>query len=201
MSYLEESMECPHCAEIIRKNALACRFCNYGLSDEHYRNCSACDERIRIQAKVCRFCGTFSQSTTATQKVHRIKLPEPAQSGVYGTSIKQQVFEVIVRQAMAGAPWRDICKGPMIANGIDPKEIEEELRHRQSRNFAPHHSKDINDDSKKNDVEFPYDKADDNLDAFVKIEPAEEKGKKKDKPKDKAKDKDKTKNKDKKKGK
>ncbi|MDX2107755.1 MAG: hypothetical protein SFY67_15240 [Candidatus Melainabacteria bacterium] len=197
MSYLEESMECPHCAEIIRRNALACRFCNYGLSDEHYRNCAACDERIRIQAKLCRFCGTFGQNTTAAKKIHRIKFPEPAPSGVYGTSIKQQVFEVIVRQAMAGAPWRDICKGPMIANGIDPKEIEEELRHRQTGNFAPHHNNDIDDDSKKNDVEFPYDSADDNLDALVKIEPDEEKHKKK----SKVKDKDKSKNKDKKKGK
>lgn len=184
MTYLEDSIACPRCAETIRKNAIACRFCNYGLSDEHYRNCSACDERIRIQAKLCRYCGSSSQIAN-NRKIISVKLPEQSQSGVYGASIKQQVFEVIVRQAMAGAPWRDICNAAMIANGIDPKEIEEELRHRQTSNFTPHHKKGINEDSTKDNVEFPYDNIDDDLDTAVMAEKIAEKSKKKGKEKGK----------------
>jgi len=148
------------------------------------------------QAKLCRFCGTVEGASIGT-KGKRNKLPEQAPSGVYGASIKQQVFEVIVRQAMAGAPWKEICKGPMIANGIDPKEIEEELSHRQG-NFAPHNDQ----KSKKSDVEFPYDgeeKSDQNIDVVIKTDKAEEKRKKKEKSKDKdkPKKKDKSKRKDK----
>lgn len=186
MTYLEDSIECPRCAETIRKNAIACRFCNYGLSNEHYRNCAACDERIRIQAKLCRYCGSSSQIGNS-KKVVGVNLSEQSQSGVYGASIKQQVFEVIVRQAMAGAPWRDICNAAMIANGIDPKDIEEELRHRQTGNFAPHHNRDINENSTKNDVEFPYDSVDDNLDTAVKTAKMTAESKKKDKVKGKKK--------------
>jgi hypothetical protein len=49
----------------------------------------------------------------------------------YGTAVRAQVFEVIVKQAIAGAPWREICAGPMHANDINPEEIEEELSRRR----------------------------------------------------------------------
>ncbi len=46
--------------------------------------------------------------------------PAPSQSaayvsatGSYGSGVRAQVFEVIVRQALAGAPWKEICAGPM----------------------------------------------------------------------------------------
>lgn len=45
-------------------------------------------------------------------------------------SIRQQVFEVIVRQALKGAPWREICAGPMQVNQITPEEVEAEVRKR-----------------------------------------------------------------------
>jgi len=38
--------------------------------------------------------------------------------------VRQQVFAVIVRQALAGAPWRVICAGPMQVNNIQPEEIQ-----------------------------------------------------------------------------
>lgn len=38
--------------------------------------------------------------------------------------LREQVLEVIFRQAMAGAPWREICEGPMRVNNIDPAEVE-----------------------------------------------------------------------------
>lgn len=54
------------------------------------------------------------------------------QSGSYGMGVRQQVFEVIVRQALAGAPWREICAGPMSVNNIKPEEVEAEVKRRQS---------------------------------------------------------------------
>ncbi len=53
-------------------------------------------------------------------------------SGSYGMGVRQQVFEVIVRQALAGAPWREICAGPMQVNNITPDEVESEVKRRQS---------------------------------------------------------------------
>lgn len=50
--------------------------------------------------------------------------------------IRQQVFEVVVRQALAGAPWREICEGPMKANGIHPSEVEKEVARRKALGFA-----------------------------------------------------------------
>jgi hypothetical protein len=53
------------------------------------------------------------------------KEPErPIRTTGYGSGLRQQVFEVIVRQAIAGAPWKEICDGPMRVNGIKPEEIE-----------------------------------------------------------------------------
>lgn len=47
-----------------------------------------------------------------------------------GSGLRQQVFEVIVRQAMIGAPWREICAGPMLVNRIAEAEVEAEVRRR-----------------------------------------------------------------------
>jgi hypothetical protein len=53
-------------------------------------------------------------------------------SGSYGSGVRAQVFEVIVRQALAGAPWREICAGPMQVNNISPDEVEGEVKRRQA---------------------------------------------------------------------
>jgi hypothetical protein len=53
-------------------------------------------------------------------------------SGSYGSGVRAQVFEVIVRQALAGAPWREICAGPMSVNNITPDEVETEVKRRQA---------------------------------------------------------------------
>jgi hypothetical protein len=50
--------------------------------------------------------------------------------GAYGTGVRSQVFEVVVRQAAAGAPWKEICKGPMAINNITEAEIEAEVKRR-----------------------------------------------------------------------
>lgn len=53
-------------------------------------------------------------------------------SGSYGSGVRAQVFEVIVRQALAGAPWREICAGPMSVNNISPEEVEGEVKRREA---------------------------------------------------------------------
>jgi hypothetical protein len=52
--------------------------------------------------------------------------------GQYGKGVREQVFEVVVRQAMKGAPWREICSGPMLVNQISEGEVEAEVRRRQA---------------------------------------------------------------------
>ncbi len=51
----------------------------------------------------------------------------------YGSGVRAQVFEVIVRQAISGAPWREICAGPMQVNSIDPEDIQKEVDNRINR--------------------------------------------------------------------
>lgn len=57
-------------------------------------------------------------------------------TGVLGTNngVRTQVFEVIVRQATAGAPWKEICKGAMTVNGITEEEVIQEVERRQKQN-------------------------------------------------------------------
>lgn len=56
--------------------------------------------------------------------------PETPRPGKFGAGVREQVLEVIVRQALAGAPWREICAGPMQVNNITVQEVEEEVRRR-----------------------------------------------------------------------
>jgi hypothetical protein len=58
--------------------------------------------------------------------------PFAGSAGSYGSGVRAQVFEVIVRQALAGAPWREICAGPMQVNNISPEEVEAEVKRRQA---------------------------------------------------------------------
>ena len=50
----------------------------------------------------------------------------------YSSGIRAQVLEVIVRQAAAGAPWKELCARPMEVNGITPAEVEDILKKRQN---------------------------------------------------------------------
>lgn len=119
---------CPFCGEIIRIGALLCRFCNRSLTPDLYAPCPFCSELIARSAKVCRFCHT---------RVEPVPLqPSPPPYGLmlgasYGMGVRAQVFEVIVRQAMAGAPWKEICAGPMRVNDINPEEVEREVARRR----------------------------------------------------------------------
>jgi hypothetical protein len=54
-------------------------------------------------------------------------------AGAYGSGVRAQVFEVIVRQALAGAPWKEICRGPMQVNNISEADIEKEMERRKHK--------------------------------------------------------------------
>lgn len=78
--------------------------------------------------------GTAAAASTAAAAT---AAPVPAASvaiataaGKYGWSVRQQVFEVIVRQGMAGAPWKEICAGPMRVNSITSEEVSDEIARR-----------------------------------------------------------------------
>jgi hypothetical protein len=51
--------------------------------------------------------------------------------GKYGAGVRAQVFEVIVRQGLAGAPWKEICAGPMQVNNITVAQVEAEMKRRR----------------------------------------------------------------------
>jgi len=58
-------------------------------------------------------------------------------AGAYGAGVRAQVFEVIVRQAMAGAPWKEICAGPMMVNKICAADVEAEVERRTNHLNRP----------------------------------------------------------------
>jgi len=53
-------------------------------------------------------------------------------AGTYGSGIRSQVFEVIVRKAMSGEPWRETCLAPMRVNNITAEEVAREVDRRQA---------------------------------------------------------------------
>jgi hypothetical protein len=107
--------------------------------------CAKCEQPIEKNWQFCPSCG-HTQTTSpepgknAQDSTTRANggantgkgSKDISQDSPYGSGIRQQVFEVIVRQAIAGAPWRMICKGPMQTNNISEEEIEAEMARRGS---------------------------------------------------------------------
>jgi hypothetical protein len=52
----DEHYNCPSCAEKINQDAISCRFCGTGLSQDYFRACTFCGEMIRKEATLCRYC-------------------------------------------------------------------------------------------------------------------------------------------------
>ena len=69
--------------------------------------------------------GAAAAVTTGTAAV-------AATAAVGLSGVRMQVFEVVVRQAVLGVPWKEMCAGPMSVNGITVEEVEQELKRRQA---------------------------------------------------------------------
>jgi predicted amidophosphoribosyltransferase len=96
-------------------------------------NCERCTKHLETDWKFCPECGVGLQGESTEKVVERRKgaLGLLFASGPYGSGVRQQVFEVIVRQAVAGAPWKEVCAQPMAINNISVEEIEEEVERRR----------------------------------------------------------------------
>lgn len=70
--------------------------------------CSSCLQRIDLQSRL------FSQSRCD-------------KCGTAFDKVRALVFLVIVRQALAGAPWQELCAGVMQTNNITQQEVIDEL--------------------------------------------------------------------------
>lgn len=44
---------------------------------------------------------------------------------------RDRIFELVVNQAMKGAPWQSLYTGALTSNKIRPEEIEAEIRRRK----------------------------------------------------------------------
>ena len=96
-------------------------------------NCQICSKVLLDDWKYCPECGTSLKGEATDKVVERRKgaLGLLFSSGPYGAGVRQQVFEVIVRQAVAGQEWRDICAQPLATNKISVEEVEAEVERRR----------------------------------------------------------------------
>jgi hypothetical protein len=95
--------------------------------------CQKCETSLDLNWYYCPNCGrTTTRTESKPRNVDSVESSPRGMSGQYGRRIREQVFEVIVGQAMSGAPWREICSGPMQVNQISVAEIEAEVRRRQA---------------------------------------------------------------------
>jgi len=70
-------------------------------------HCKTCIRTLDPEWQRCPWCGD-----NMAVSVEAVSYRE------YRADIRERVFELIVRQAMAGVPWREICAGPMRMNEI-----------------------------------------------------------------------------------
>lgn len=150
---------CSSCHEMIRKQATRCRFCQTKLEERLESKPEQPILKLEKEPPAPPVIRTNFFGFGKKQPAKDNSQPASPQSGgtaSYGEGVRAQVFEVIVRQAMAGAPWREICAGPMNINNITPEEVENEVAKRRNDFFVPPHPPDYSksSDPTERDVEF-----------------------------------------------
>lgn len=73
---------CPNCGEKISLEAIVCRFCDSGLSEEHFRECPYCCEMIRKDATRCRYCRSDVASITESENPSVIEITKNNPQGL-----------------------------------------------------------------------------------------------------------------------
>ncbi len=106
--------------------------------------CINCGSHLEANWAHCPHCGKLKsvlKETVTEEAIEAIfgNMMGTVKSGPssYGSGVRAQVFEVIVRQAMAGAPWREICAGVMVVNNINAEDIEAEVKRRRKIMMEP----------------------------------------------------------------
>jgi hypothetical protein len=125
-------MNCKNCAKQLQPDWFFCPGCGSAVHET-----SVMDEYLRNADKIDDSPGQpKNQAKTIADKIRSVFANGPTQpladnGSKYGAGVRAQVFEVIVRQAIAGAPWQEICRGPMQVNNITIEEIHEEVQKRR----------------------------------------------------------------------
>ncbi len=93
--------------------------------------CAYCQKKLEDDWLFCPKCGSAIKASAAKKLSRSFQNEEKDHFAQHDSSLRDQVFEVVVRHALAGAPWREICAGPMLVNDIDPQEVEAEVVRRR----------------------------------------------------------------------
>lgn len=123
---------CNNCKKSLQADWFFCPVCGAAAHEA-----SVMEEYLRSAKKIEDSPGQQkSQGNSIADKIRQAFANGPKETasedgGKYGAGVRAQVFEVVVRQAIAGAPWQEICRGPMQVNNITIEEVEEEVQKRR----------------------------------------------------------------------
>ena len=124
-------MSCKNCKKQLEPDWFFCPGCGSAVHEtsvmgDYLRNAEKIDDSPGQQK---------NQANTIADKIRNAfahgPKTEPVDGSKYGAVMRAQVLEVVVRQAIAGAPWQEICRGPMEVNSITIEEVEEEVQKRR----------------------------------------------------------------------
>ena len=125
-------MSCKNCKKSLQADWFFCPGCGAAVHET-----SVMEEYLRSAEKLEDSPGQQkSHGNSIADKIRQAfasgaKETASADGNKYGARVRAQVFEVVVRQAIAGAPWQEICRGPMQVNNITIEEVEEEVQKRR----------------------------------------------------------------------